>query len=296
MMTFEAWRAAGQGWFYHGHEIFVRRHGRPGPRGTLLCLHGFPTASWDWHRLWDALCARFDCVIAPDFLGFGWSDKPARHVYSVFDQATLCETLLQGLDVSRVHILAHDFGDTVAQELLARHEERRARGHDDLLIESCVLLNGGLFPEAHRMRPIQRLLLTPLGFLLSRLGNERQFHRSFSAILGPKTQATAQELHEFWLLNACKDGKNIMHKLLGYIPERRRHRERWVGALTGTGVPLRFINGPADPVSGAHMATRYRELVPNADVVMLADHIGHYPQIEDAAGTLAAFLAFHEKN
>lgn len=292
--AFEAWREAGESWPHHGHSVFYRRHGRPGPRGTLLCLHGFPTASWDWHRLWDALCARFDCVIAPDFIGFGWSDKPPRHAYSVFDQATLCETLLLGLDASRVHILAHDFGDTVAQELLARHEDRLARGNDDLLIMSCVLLNGGLFPEVHRMRPIQRLLLTPLGFLFSRLSNERQFQRSFSAVFGPRTQPTAQESHEFWLLSSCSNGKRIMHKLIGYIPERRRHRARWVGVLQTTGVPLRFINGPADPVSGAHMAVRYRELVANADVVMLPDHIGHYPQIEDADGTLAAFLAFHE--
>lgn len=293
--AFEAWREAGQTWSFQGHDIFVREHGMPGTGSTLLCLHGFPTASWDWHAIWDGLCARFGRVIAPDMLGFGWSDKPRDHVYSVFEQATLCEQLLQARGIRRVHLLAHDFGDTVAQELLARHEERQARGDDRLIIESCVLLNGGLFPEVHRMRPIQRLLLTPLGPLLAGLVRERQFHRSLSAVLGPRTQPSMQELHEFWLLNSCKDGQKIMHKLLRYIPERRQNRTRWVGVLTTTTVPLRFINGPMDPVSGEHMAARYRELVPQADVAMLANHIGHYPQVEDPEGTLAAFLAFHDR-
>ena len=40
--------------------------------------------------------------------------------YSIFDQADIMETLLRKLNVGAVHILAHDYGDTVAQELIAR--------------------------------------------------------------------------------------------------------------------------------------------------------------------------------
>jgi pimeloyl-ACP methyl ester carboxylesterase len=78
------------------------------------------------------------------------------------------------------------------------------------------------------------------------------------------------------------------------MAERRRHRARWVGALTRTRVPLRVIDGAADPVSGAHMVARYRELVPDADAVELPG-IGHYPQLEAPAAVLAAFLEFHDR-
>ena len=78
------------------------------------------------------------------------------------------------------------------------------------------------------------------------------------------------------------------------MEERRRHRERWVGALQTTVVPLRVIDGLEDPVSGAHMVARYRELVPHPDVVEL-DGIGHYPQVEDPQGVVRAFLAFHDR-
>ena len=55
--------------------------------------------------------------------------------------------------------------------------------------------------------------------------------------------------------------------------------QRWVGALLQSDVPLRLVDGALDPVSGAHLAERYRELVPNPDVVLLPD-VGHYPQLE----------------
>ncbi|KAF0243280.1 MAG: alpha/beta hydrolase [bacterium] len=51
--------------------------------------------------------------------------------------------------------------------------------------------------------------------------------------------------------------------------ERKKYGNRWVGVLEKTKVALRLINGGADPVSGAHMAARYEELIPNADIIVL---------------------------
>lgn len=288
----QAWRQAGHVHVHRGHEFFYREQARePGAERALVLIHGFPTSSWDWHKVWDPLCAKFARVIAPDMMGFGFSSKPRDYPYSILDQADLIEGLLAHLGVRRAHLLAHDYGDTVAQELLARHLDRGTTG---LQIESCVLLNGGLFPEVHRARTIQKLLLTPLGPLLSRLMNRRSFDRSFSAIFGANTQPAPAELEQFWELIRRDGGNRIMHKLIRYMPERLAHRERWVGALQRTAVPLRVINGPDDPVSGAHMVARYRELVPNPDTVALPG-IGHYPQTEDPAGVLKAFFQFHER-
>lgn len=301
-MTPDAWRTAGRAFTHRGHEVFYAEQARaPGSDTALLLVHGFPTSSWDWHKLWNALGARFPRVIAVDMLGFGFSAKPSGYPYSIFDQADLHEALLAQLGVRRVHVLAHDYGDTVAQELLARHAERHERlalpgpraGAEGPQLESCVLLNGGLFPETHRARTIQKLLLTPLGPLLSRLMSRRAFGRSFTAIFGPGTQPTPAELDDFWQLIRRDGGHRIMHRLIRYMPERIAHRERWVGALQKTRVPLRVIDGPEDPVSGAHMAQRYRELVPNPDVVLLPG-IGHYPQTEAPEAVMKAFGEFHE--
>jgi pimeloyl-ACP methyl ester carboxylesterase len=286
-MILEDWKRAGKDFSHHGHRVFYRDEGR-GP--VLVCIHGFPTSSWDWHRVWPDLIKRFR-VIAADMIGFGLSDKPKDYAYSIHDQATLHERLLQGLGVRHIHILAHDYGDTVAQELLARSEDRRRDGVGGIEIASVCFLNGGLFPETHRPRLIQKLLLSPVGFLVGRLVSEAAFRRSFSAIFGQNTRPSDEELRDFWSLITFNDGTAVAHKIIHYMRERRHHRARWVGVLLTTKVPLRLINGPADPVSGAHAAARYRELVPSPDVVLL-DGIGHYPQIEDPSGVTDAFLAF----
>jgi pimeloyl-ACP methyl ester carboxylesterase len=191
--------------------------------------------------------------------------------------------------VTKVHVLAHDYGVSVAQELLARD----LAGNDiDLL--SVALLNGGLFPETHRMTSMQKLLRSPFGFIVQWLMNEKRFGRSFSRVFGPQTQPTAAELKNFWSLIENKNGQRIMHKLIAYITERREQRERWVGALQKTKVPVRLINGPEDPVSGAHMVARYLELIANPDVVSLSG-VGHYPQSEAPQQVLQALADFHAR-
>lgn len=283
----EAWHAAGRTFQHCGYEIFFREEGSG---DALLLVHGFPTASWDWHPIWPTLAARYR-VIAPDMIGFGFSAKPADYDYSIMDQADLCEDLLESLGVHQAHVLAHDYGDTVVQELLARHNERQQRGSPGLKLRSACFLNGGLFPETHRARLIQKLLISPLGPLLVRFMGERSFGRSFSAIFGPNTQPTPEALREFWQLVTYNDGLKVFPLLIRYMAERRAHRSRWVGALQDVDIPLRVIDGPVDPVSGGHMVERYRELVPNPDTVLL-ENIGHYPQVEHPQGVLDAYLPF----
>jgi pimeloyl-ACP methyl ester carboxylesterase len=288
--AFESWRREGRTFRHVGHEIFYRDAGS-GP--TLLAIHGFPSASWDWHPLWADLTARFR-VIAADMIGYGWSAKPRGYAYSFFDQATLHEELLAGLGIERVHLLAHDYGDTVAQEMLARFAERTQRESPGLILESACMLNGGIFPEANRSPTIQKLLAGPLGPLLARLIRKGAFGAGLTAAFGAATPPGAQLIDELWALLRHNDGHLVLPELLGYIAERKAHRTRWVGAVTNTAVPFRFIDGMADPVSGAHIVARLRELMPTADVVELPT-IGHYPQVEDPAGVLRALLEFHAR-
>ncbi len=288
--AFERWRRDGHAYRHNGHGIFYADAGE-GP--WLVAIHGFPTASWDWHPLWPELTARFR-VVAPDMIGFGWSDKPRGYDYAVVDQATLHEGLLRELGAARVHVLAHDYGDSVAQELLARHEERARRGDGSLAIESVCFLNGGLIPEAHRPRAVQKILASRLGPLVGLLTSKRAFGTGMAAVFGRDTPPSAALVDELWTLLRHASGHRVLHRLIGYMEERRQNRARWVDVLARTNVPLRLIDGALDPVSGAHLAARYRELVPDADVVDLP-HVGHYPQIEDPAAVLRAFLAFHER-
>ncbi|WP_339526488.1 alpha/beta fold hydrolase [Pseudomonas sp. EA_35y_Pfl2_R111] len=279
------WRSAGRDFSFNGHGI---RYWTAGQGEPLLLIHGFPTASWDWHYLWSALAERYQ-VIACDMLGFGDSAKPRGHAYSLLEQADLQQALLVHLGIAKpVHVLAHDYGDSVAQELLARHQEGRVQ------LASCVFLNGGLFPETHRPVLVQKLLLSPIGPLIGRLFSRKKLAASFAKVFGPQTQPSVSELDDFWSLIAVNNGPGVMHRLIRYMPERRVQRERWVAAMQATAVPMRVIDGAVDPISGAHMVARYRELIVKPDTVLL-DGIGHYPQTEAPAEVLAHFVQFRER-
>jgi pimeloyl-ACP methyl ester carboxylesterase len=280
------WRAQGRDMQFRGQRI---RYWTAGEGEPLLLIHGFPTASWDWHYLWQPLARRFR-VIACDLLGFGYSDKPRGHDYRLLEQADLNQALLAHLGIDGpVHVLAHDYGDSVAQELLARHHEGRIQ------LASGVFLNGGLFPETHRPVLVQKLLLSPLGVVVGRLFSRRKLAASFAQVFGPHTQPSEMELNDFWRLIAEQNGPAVMHRLIHYIPERRQQRDRWVAAMQRGGVPLRVIDGAVDPISGAHMVARYRELIPDADTVLL-DGIGHYPQTEAPEQVLEHYLAFRDRH
>lgn len=285
VMTLDHWRAAAREFDFRGRQIryWTRGEGEP-----LLLIHGFPTASWDWHKVWEPLAAHYR-VIACDMLGFGYSAKPRGHAYSLLEQADLQQALLAELGVAGpLHVLAHDYGDSVAQELLARHVDGRLR------LASCVFLNGGLFPETHHPVRVQKLLLGPFGFLVGRMFSRRRLAESFARIFGANTQPSEAELDDHWRLIAQNNGPAVMHRLIRYMPERVEQRERWVAAMQRSDVPLRVIDGAADPISGAHMVVRYRELIPAADTVLLED-IGHYPQVEAPRQVLEHYLAFRRR-
>lgn len=279
------WRTRGQSFTFRGQSI---RYWTAGQGEPLLLLHGFPTASWDWHYLWAPLTQHFR-LIACDMLGFGDSTKPLDHDYSLLEQADLQQALLAHLKVDApVHLLAHDYGGSVAQELLARHHEQRAD------IASCVFLNSGLFPESCQVLLVQKLLLSRLGWLFGRSFKRDDLVRNVTQIYGPCTHPSESALDDCWSLIAAHGGTRILHKLVSFVPERRAQRERWVGALRADGVPLRMINGVVDPLSGARMVERYQQLVPNPDTVQLQG-IGHYPHTEAPTLVLRHYLAFREK-
>ncbi len=282
----EEWIQSGETRVLAGERIFVRTSVRAG-LAPLLLIHGYPTSSYDWCRVWPQLAERYS-LYACDMLGFGMSAKPRDAAYTIVGQADICQALLEQCGVEAAHVLAHDYGDTVAQELLAREAEGRLR------LQSVCFLNGGLFPETHRARLVQKLLAVPvIGPLLAQTMSRAKFDATMRSIWGRQPPSDS-ELGDLWALVEHGGGRQALARLINYMEQRRRNRARWVGALVGSSVPRRLVCGADDPVSGAHLAVRYRELVPDPDVVLL-EGVGHYPQLEDPDRVLDAYFAFRDR-
>lgn len=288
-MKLKNWRSAGNYLDFRGFPIFYRSS--KSADEVLLCLHGFPTASFDYHKIWDRLAARF-AVLSFDMIGYGFSAKPLDFDYTTFNQADVLQTLLEKLKVRRVHILAHDYGNTITQELLARAEEKRL----SFSIESICMLNGALFPETHRPILAQKLLISPLGFLFGRLISDARFKQNLASIFGERTQTTEEELNDFLELFKSGDGRRVAHKLIRYMSERTTNRARWVGALERMNVPFRFVNGSADKVSGKHLVERFRALLPHQTDIVELEGVGHFPHFETPDTVLEKFFEFRDAN
>lgn len=285
----QTWRKHGTTLTYRGNEVFVRIGGS-GP--GLLLVHGYPTASYDWYKVWDLLSQRYT-LVAVDMLGLGLSAKPDDLHYNIGGHANLHEWVMRTLGFSRFSLMAHDLGVSVAQEMLARRMQERGL----LPIDAAVMLNGGLFPEAYRPRMILRLLSSPLGGLIAPRMSRSAFERSLAPLFGAAAPTDKTLLDDFWALVTYRQGLRVTHRVGRFWQERLALRERLVAPLFDKSVPVRFINGLSDPNSGRHMADRYSALIPDADVVRL-EGVGHWPQLEQPEQVVrwaTEFLARHAR-
>jgi pimeloyl-ACP methyl ester carboxylesterase len=277
------WRSAGAVERFRDRDIHVFE--RPGDGPPLLLLHGFPSSSFDWRPLLAAAGGRE--ALAFDFLGFGLSDKPRDHVYSLFWQADLTEELVRRRIGDRpVFIVAHDMGTSVATELLARAIDGRL-GFE---IEGVLLFNGSIVLDRATLTPAQRLLRSPLGGLAGRLSGERVFRHQFGGVFSATHPLTDAEAADQWSLICHNGGRTLGHRLIHYLSERQRYTERWHGAIRDWDGPLSFAWGLQDPVATTAVLEALVELRPSAPVDRLPE-LGHYPQLEDPAAIAAALEA-----
>lgn len=264
-------------------RIFVRETGGSGP--VFLLLHGYPSSGFDFRHVLARLRGR--ATLALDFLGFGLSDKPRPHRYSIFEHANVVQEVVAKVGDGRsVDILAHDMGTSVATELMARDLANEL----PFRLRRVVLSNAGIIIERASLRSIQRLLLSPLGPIAARLANRPTFTREFARLFSAGHPLEKGEAEAQWALIAHGDGHRIAHLLSAYVRERAVFAELWHSAIQRWPGPLGLVWGLRDPVATTHVLDGLRELRPAAPVIELPD-LGHYPQIEDPEAFTDAVLS-----
>ena len=117
---------------WQGHRVHYLDEGKA-PRAdgrvqpTLLCLHGEPTWSYLYRKMIPPFLAAGYRVVAPDFIGFGRSDKPVEdEVYSFDFHRNMLLYLIEKLNLSHIALAVQDWGGllglTVPMEMPARFE------------------------------------------------------------------------------------------------------------------------------------------------------------------------------
>jgi pimeloyl-ACP methyl ester carboxylesterase len=276
------WEQAGTYEDVLGRLLFVHREaGAVEP--LLLYLHGFPSSSYDWRPLLELRRERGEATLAFDFLGFGLSEKPRDHAYTLAWQADAAEELVRRAGAPPVFVVAHDMGTSVATELMARD----LRGELEMSVTGAMLFNGSMLLHLAKPTVGQRLLRSRLGPLFARLTSERTFRAQFGRVFSPDHPLGAEEAGDQWSLIAAGGGQRIAHKTIAYMAERERFTDRWHGAIRDWPGRLTLAWGLLDPVARVEVLDGLRALRPGVETIELPD-LAHYPQIEAPAAISAA--------
>jgi len=249
----------------------------------LLVVHGFPSSSFDYHRVVDAM-AEHRRVLLFDMIGYGLSAKPDR-AYTIDLQADVAEAFVADTGVSTLALLTHDLGDTVGGELLAR----QAEGRWPVEITRRVITNGSIYIEMAHLSPGQLLLLSlPDERLPDTAGIDGpSMQASLAATFSAHSRAEDSDLAGEWELISHDQGHLLLPRTIRYIEERRRNQARFTGAIESHPSPLAIVWGTDDPIAVRDMATRLHGVRPDASLTWLED-IGHYPMLEAPSAFLDA--------
>eukprot|EP00117_Sycon_ciliatum_P000203 scpid56446/ scgid6370/ Mesoderm-specific transcript homolog protein; Paternally-expressed gene 1 protein len=260
------------------HRVFyIDTHGDGPQNRTAVLLHGFPMGSIDWSLMLPGLQELYSRIVIPEELGFGFSDKPAFYDYTMDGQAEIVEALLHHLGVDSAHVLSHDIGALVGQQMVVRFNERESRQSTSLRLQSFTSINGPLYLSLDNQLAVQYVIHLPvIGYALSLFGFEGLYQFNLRAMFGEKNVDEATRNLSYAMLRH-KDGHLAQSKIFHYMKEREWYEAAWIAALNSTSIPVMYVFGPEDWFHVRAGFERYQREVPRAKVAELARGIGHTP-------------------
>jgi len=272
-MDFNLWSKKGYYENINGKNIFIIDEVTSD--NTIVILHGFPSCSFDYWKVLPILSEKFR-VIIHDHIGFGLSDKPKEYSYSLFEQADTALEIWKKLGLKNATLVAHDYGCSIATEIIARANE----GSLPLNFQSAILGNGSILIDMAKLQLIQKLLRNQtIGPLVSKLSTKWLFEHSMNKLWSDKSKIENNDFDNLWKMIQFKDGMNRASQISQYLRERVQFKDRWISALQQSEIPIHFVWGEDDPIAILDMAETLHQLVPKSTLTTLSN-VGHYPMLE----------------
>jgi pimeloyl-ACP methyl ester carboxylesterase len=238
-----------------------------GPR-TLLCLHGEPTWSYLYRKMIPPFLAAGYRVVAPDFIGFGRSDKPHEESFYTFDMhRDLLLHLIEKLNLKRIALAVQDWGGLLGLTLPMEMPERFER----LLIMNTALGTGDV--------PLSE------GFVAWRAYVAKTPSLDCGKLLGracPQLSAAEAAAYEAPYPDAAS--KAGVRRFPQLVPDRpdapgaaisRRARDWWRDAWKGETF---MAIGAKDPVLGLPVMQALRKIIRNCPEPYVHAEGGHFLQ------------------
>jgi len=275
------WRGEGQVAELLGKQIWFHDQG-PKTDDAVFIVHGYPGSSWDFQGVVERIGDKSRTVVM-DMHGFGLSEKPLEGNYqenfTLQLQADLYDALAQHLGLKTILLVAHDMGQTVGLELMARFEESRT----PFRIRHAILLDGSTLVDMIQPTAYQVQALNSPPVALTEDMAWQDIYDLFPVTFSKETKARP----DFDELVTCmahqidyNHGSRVVGEIVHYLKERKENFNRWSRTLFEFNhAPMTVIWGEQDPVAVIAMADRIKKNRPVTDLYKYPD-CAHWPSIE----------------
>jgi pimeloyl-ACP methyl ester carboxylesterase len=274
---------------FEGLNVFYREAGSP-DAPTLVLLHGFPSSSHMFRDLIPQLAGEFH-IIAPDYIGFGYSDKPspAEFEYTFEHIASVVETLLfTTLRLKKFSIYVQDYGAPVGFRIASAHPEA---------IDGIVVQNGNAYVEGisaafDPLKPfwVNRTPETeiPVRSLLAKETTVFQYTHGARQV-----ENISPDAFTFDQLNLDRPGSDLIQlDLFHNYPSNVALYDQWHAYFRAHQPRTLIVWGKNDPFFTVEGAQAFLKDLPNAELHLLDS--GHFALEEDnvlIADHIRRFLA-----
>ena len=235
-----------------------------GKGDPVVLIHGSGpgvTSYANWRLVLPALAESFR-VIAPDMVGFGFSERPANIEYGVQTWADQVVGLMDTLELPKAHLVGNSFGGAIALRIATQHPDR---------VGKLVLMGsmGVPFPITDGLERVW--------------GYEPSFEnmRKVLDVFAYSRELVNDELAEVRYRGSIQPGFQESFAAMFPAP-----RQRWVEAMCTPEDDIRrlphrtlIIHGREDQVIPVQTSLRLMELIDNADLSVFS-HCGHWSMIE----------------
>lgn len=253
-----------------------------GSGDPVVLFHGEPTWAYLYRKMIPPLAERHR-VIAPDYAGFGRSDKPTDHAFYTYDRhCELMSGLLAELDLTGATVVVQDWGGPIGLRWAVENQER---------VAGAVILNTALF--AARSKPSEAFMAwrnfaernpdLPIGLVLQSATTSDLPQDVLDGYEAPYPNAESKAgASQFPLLVPLSSDDPVA----GKIGEVRRQLETWDR-------PVLVCFSDSDPIFTPRTGQRFVDAIPGAGELNVIEGAAHFLQEdkgEEIAGEILSFL------
>ncbi|GMQ85874.1 MAG: haloalkane dehalogenase [Acidimicrobiia bacterium] len=268
----------------HYHEIDGLRihYLDEGAGPPIVLFHGEPTWSYLYRKMIPPLVDAGYRIIAPDYPGFGRSDKPTDPDFYTYDRhVAFMAELIEWLDLTETTAVVQDWGGPIGLRLAVEHPARFNR---------LVILNTALFSGQAPVGPafmkwisfVEKTPDLPVGFIMARSAVSEWPEEVLAAYEAPFPDARYKVgAHRFPLIVPLDPEQPGAADMLAV----RTALESWAG-------PATVIFSTEDPVFPPAVGERWVERLPTAGALTLIEGAGHFLQEERGEAVATAMISF----